>query len=44
MKVFAGVDSDATADASYRNLVWDNLPDFQYTPAIVSINQLVLRH
>ena len=38
MKVFAGSDFNPPADASYKNLVWENLPDFVfhgYTPALV---------
>ena len=37
--VFAGDDFHSAADASYKNLAWENLPDILshvYTPAIVS--------
>ena len=42
MKVFAGDNFDPAADASYKNLVWENLPlpDIMFnvdTPSIVSI-------
>ena len=40
--VFAGIKTLPAADASYRNLFWENLPtpDFLfhvYTPALVSV-------
>ena len=43
MKVFAGDNFDPAADASYKNLVWENLPlpDIMFnvdTPSIVSID------
>ena len=42
MKVFAGDNFDPAADASYKNLVWENLPlpDIMFNvdaPSIVSI-------
>ena len=39
--VFAGIETLPAADASYRNLVWENLPDIvfhAYTPPIVSLS------
>ena len=39
VKVLAG--DNTAADASYRNLVWENLPDIvfhAYTPPIVSLS------
>ena len=43
MTVFAGDNFNPAADASYKNLVWENLPVpdilfHVYTPAIVSLN------
>ena len=38
VKVFAGNNLDPPADTSYKNLVWENLPDILfhvYTPALV---------
>ena len=40
VKVFAGDKYYPAADASYKNLVWENLPDILFnvdTPAIVSL-------
>ena len=42
VKVFAGDNFAPASDASYKNLVWENLPDPDilfnvYTPTIVSI-------
>ena len=42
MKVFAGDDFYPASDASYKNLVWENLPDPDIlfhldTPSIVSL-------
>ena len=47
VKVFAGDDIDSPSDASYKNLVWENLPlpDFLfnfYTPAIVSLENNII--
>ena len=43
MKVFAGDDFNQPSDASYKNLVWENLPvpDILFhvdTPAMVSLD------
>ena len=42
MKVFAGDKKNPPADASYKNLVWEKVPEPDimfnvYTPAIVSV-------
>ena len=48
MKVFAGDGHEAT-DASYKNLVWENLPAPDIfltsdTPAVVSLNIIMIKY
>ena len=46
VKVFAGDKKNPPADASYKNLLWENvpIPDILfnvYTPTIVSLDKLI---
>ena len=46
VKVFAGGKKNPPADASYKNLLWENvpIPDILfnvYTPTIVSLDKLI---